>query len=162
MELTPDWVFSETDHAAMGEALAEAAKADALGEVPVGAVVVAPSGEVVARAHNRREAEHDPTAHAEVLALRAAAAHRGDWRLDGHVLYVTLEPCAMCAGACSLARLDCVIWGAPDPVAGFAGSRGNLLDNPGTDLRVKWRGGLRASEASALLEGFFAKLRARL
>jgi tRNA(adenine34) deaminase len=162
MELTPDWAFSETDHAAMGEALAEARKADALREVPVGAVVVAPSGEVVARAHNRREAEHDPTAHAEVLAMRAAAAHLGDWRLEGHTLYVTLEPCAMCAGACGLARLDCVIWGAPDPVAGFVGSRGNLLDNPGTDLRVKWRGGLRAPEASALLEGFFAKLRGRL
>jgi len=162
MELTPDWAFSAADHAAMGEALAEASRAEAAGEVPVGAIVVAPSGEVVARAHNRRESERDPTAHAELLAIRIAARYRSDWRLDGHTLYVTLEPCAMCAGACGLARLDCVVWGAPDPGAGFVGSLGNLLDDPRTGVRVRWRGGLRAAEASALLEGFFAKLRGRL
>lgn len=162
MELTPGWVFSAADHAAMGEALGEAGKAGAMGEVPVGAVIVAPSGEVVAKAHNRRETERDPTAHAEVLALRAAATHLGDWRLEGCTLYVTLEPCAMCAGACGLARLACVVWGAPDPSAGFVGSLGNLLDDPRTGFRVQWRGGLRASEASTLLESFFAKLRGRL
>ncbi|MFI5165414.1 MAG: nucleoside deaminase [Thermoanaerobaculales bacterium] len=162
MELTPEWVFSAADHTAMGVALGEAAKAGAIGEVPVGAVVVAPSGEVIAKAHNRRESERDPTAHAEVLALRAAARYLGDWRLEGCTLYVTLEPCAMCTGACGLARLACVVWGAPDPGAGFVGSLGNLLDDPRTGFRVKWRGGLRASEASTLLESFFAKLRGRL
>jgi tRNA(adenine34) deaminase len=158
-ELTPGWVFSEADHAAMGVALDEARNAAEDGEVPVGAVLVAPDGQVVARAHNRRESGHDPTAHAEILALRGAAAAVGSWRLDGFTLYVTLEPCAMCAAAAVLARLACVVWGAPDPKAGFAGSLGNLLDDPRLNHRVAVRGGLRREEAAALLERFFANLR---
>jgi tRNA(adenine34) deaminase len=157
--LTPSWVFSEADRAAMGVALEEARTAAEVGEVPVGAVLVAADGQVVARAHNQRESGHDPTAHAEILALRGAAAAVGSWRLDGSTLYVTLEPCAMCAAATVLARLACVVWGAPDPKAGFAGSLGNLLDDPRLNHRVAVRGGLRAEEAAALLERFFAKLR---
>ena len=158
-ELTPGWVFSEADHAAMAIALEEARNAAKDGEVPVGAVLVAPDGQVAARTHNRRESGHDPTAHAEILALREAAAAVGGWRLDGFTLYVTLEPCAMCAAAAVLARLACVVWGATDPKAGFAGSLGNLLDDPRLNHRVAVRGGLRSEEATALLETFFAKLR---
>ena len=158
-ELTPSWVFSEADHVAMGVALNEARTGAEVGEVPVGAVLVAPNGQVVARAYNRRESGRDPTAHAEILALRGAAAAVGSWRLDGFTLYVTLEPCAMCAAAAVLARLACVVWGAPDPKAGFAGSLGNLLDDPRLNHRVAARGGLRSEEAAALLERFFAKLR---
>jgi tRNA(adenine34) deaminase len=159
MEPTPEWVFTVADHEAMGEALAEAVRAAAEGEVPVGAVVLAPNGEVLAKAHNRRESDLDPTAHAEVLALRRAAQRRNDWRLDGCTLVVTLEPCAMCAAACVAARLACVVFGAADPTAGFVGSLGNLLDDPRLGFRVRWRSGLRAAEASALLESFFANLR---
>jgi tRNA(adenine34) deaminase len=158
-ELTPDWVFSDADRTAMGVALQEARAAAEAGEVPVGAVVAAPDGRVLGRAHNRRESSHDPTAHAEVLALRTAAAALGSWRLDGCTLYVTLEPCAMCAAAAVLARLACVVWGTSDPKAGFAGSLANLLDDPRLNHRVAVRGGLRAEEAVALLETFFAKLR---
>ena len=143
----------------MREALLEAGKALAAGDVPVGAIVTGPDGVVLSRSHNRRQAAHDPTAHAEILALRSAGASLGTWRLSGCTLYVTLEPCAMCAAACVLARLDCLVWGAKDPKAGFAGSLGNLLEDPRLNFRVAWRGGLRAEEASTLLEGFFAKLR---
>jgi len=143
----------------MATALEEARAAAAAGDVPVGAVVVSAEGREVARGRNRREGDRDPTAHAEVLALRAAAKALGSWRLDGCTLYVTLEPCAMCAAAAVLARLACVTWGAPDPKAGFAGSLANLLDDPRLNHRVAWRGGLLAEEAGRLLEGFFAKLR---
>ena len=159
MDLTPEWAFDAGEHAAMGEALEEATRASAAGDVPVGAVVVDSEGAVLARAGNRREAEQDPTAHAELLALRAASQALGSWRLAGCTLFVTLEPCAMCAAACVHARLDRVVWGAPDPRAGFAGSVGNLLEDPRLGHRVAWRGGLRAPEASALLERFFANLR---
>jgi tRNA(adenine34) deaminase len=158
-ELTPDWVFSEADGAVMGIALEEARAAEAAGDVPVGAVVSAPDGRVLARAHNRRESSRDPTAHAEILTLRGAAASLRSWRLEGCTLYVTLEPCAMCAAAVVASRLACVVWGAPDPKAGFAGSLGNLLDDPRLNHRVAVRGGLRAEECAALLERFFAKLR---
>jgi tRNA(adenine34) deaminase len=156
---TPDWVFSEADRAAMGAALEEGRAAEAAGDVPVGAVVLSPDGRTVARAHNARESGCDPTAHAEILALRQAAGVLGSWRLEGCTLYVTLEPCAMCAAAAVLARLACVVWGAPDPKAGFAGSLANLLDDPRLNHRVAVRGGLRAEESAALLERFFAKLR---
>ncbi len=159
VELTPDWAFSEVDRSAMAAALEEARAAAAAGDVPVGAVVVSPEGRELARGRNRREGDRDPTAHAEVLALRGAARTLGGWRLDGCILYVTLEPCAMCAAAAVLARLGCVTWGAPDPKAGFAGSLANLLDDPRLNHRVAWRGGLLAEEAGRLLEGFFAKLR---
>ena len=158
-EPTPDWVFSDGDREAMDLALAEARLALAEGEVPVGAVITAADGGLLARARNRREADGDPTAHAEIVALRSAAARLGSWRLDGCTLYVTLEPCAMCAAAAVLARLGCVVWGAPDAKAGFAGSLANLLDDPRLDHRVAVRSGLRGGEAKALLERFFANLR---
>jgi tRNA(adenine34) deaminase len=158
-ELTPDWAFSEADHAAMGVALEEARMAAEVGDVPVGAVLVSADGKLLARAHNRRESGNDPTAHAEILALRGAAAAVGSWRLDGCTLYVTLEPCAMCAAASVLARLASVVWATPDPKVGFAGSLANVLDDPRLNHRVAVRGGLRADEAEVLLQQFFAKLR---
>ena len=131
----------------------------AAGEVPVGAVIVGPAGQLLARSGNRRERDGDPTAHAEILALRGAGKRLGTWHLDGCTLYVTVEPCAMCAAACVLARLGCVVWATADPKAGFAGSCGNLLDDARLNHRVATRSGLRAREAGALLSGFFAKLR---
>jgi len=160
-ELTPEWAFDEGDRGAMRRALDEARAAAGAGDVPVGAVVVDGSGVIVASAHNQRVAAGDPTAHAEILALREASRAAGSWRLDGHVLYVTLEPCAMCAAACVLSRLGAVVWGAPDEKAGFAGSLGNLLDDPRLNHRVGWRGGLLAGECAALLTDFFANLRGR-
>jgi tRNA(adenine34) deaminase len=159
VELTPDWAFDDRDQIAMAEALVEAGQTARSRDVPVGAVVVDPEGTIVGRGRNRREELNDPTAHAEILALREAARARGDWRLDGCTLYVTLEPCAMCAAACVNARLDCVVWGVPDPKAGFAGSRGNLLEDPRLPHLVRWRAGLRRREAAALLRHFFANLR---
>ncbi len=161
IERTPDWAFSDADRAAMRAALEEARAAFDDGEVPVGAVVTAADGRELARAHNRREAAGDPTAHAEMLAIRAAAAALGGWRLDGCTLYVTLEPCPMCAAAAVLARVGCVVWGTADPKAGFAGSLANLLDDPRLNHRVAVRRGLAQEEAAALLERFFAKLRDR-
>lgn len=139
----------------MDEALAEARAAETHGDVPVGAVVVR-DGHVIARAHNERELRGDPTAHAEVLALRAAAAAVGSWRLDGCVLYVTLEPCTMCAGAIVLARVPRLVYGATDPKAGAVGS---LFDVPRDDRlnhRVDVVAGVRADECGALLRRFFA------
>jgi len=160
-ELTPEWAFDERDRGPMRRALDEARAAAVAGDVPVGAVVVNASGAIVAAAHNQRVAVGDPTAHAEILALREASRAAGSWRLDGHVLYVTLEPCAMCAAACVVSRLDAVVWGTPDEKAGFAGSLGNLLDDPRLNHRVGWRGGLLAGECAALLTDFFANLRGR-
>lgn len=142
----------------MAIALAEAAAAAARGEVPVGAVVVC-GGQEVARAGNRREHEHDPTAHAEILALRAAARRLGDWRLEGHSLYVTLEPCPMCLSACRQTRLELVVWGAADPVAGACGSVLDLAEHPRLGPPLAHRGGLEAEAASQLLRRFFAKQR---
>ncbi len=160
-DATPDWAFSQDERAGMALALEEARIAAAAGDVPVGAVILNATGAVAARARNRREADGDPTAHAEILALRAAARALGSWRLDGCTLLVTLEPCAMCAAAAVLARVASVIWGAPDPKGGFAGSLANLLDDPRLNHRVAVRGGLMADEAGAQLEEFFAKLRDR-
>jgi tRNA(adenine34) deaminase len=159
VELTPDWAFDDRDQYAMAEALLEAAKTAVSGDIPVGAVVVDHKGTIVGRGHNQREQNHDPTAHAEVLALREAAKRLGDWRLEGCTLYVTLEPCAMCAAASVNARLDAVVWATPDAKAGFAGSRGNLLEDPRLPHQVRWRSGLREREAAALLRDFFANLR---
>ncbi len=142
----------------MVEALAEAAAAGRRGEVPVGAVVVV-GGEIVGRAGDRRRAAADPTAHAEILALRAATAAAGDWRLPGAVLYVTLEPCPMCAAACRQARLDLVIWGAADPVAGACGSVLDLAEDPRLGPPLAHRGGLAAEAAGEILRDFFAKRR---
>ncbi len=158
---TPDWVFSDAERTAMTVAVEEARAAADSGDVPVGAVVLGPDGAILARAHNRREADGDPTAHAEILALRSASRELGSWRLEGCTLVVTLEPCAMCASAAVLARLACVIWGTADPKAGFAGSLGNLLDDRRLNHRVAVRGGLMAKQAGSLLERFFAKLRDR-
>lgn len=159
--LTPAWAFTEADRQAMEWALAEAELALEAEEVPVGAVVVSPLGDVLARAGNRRERDRDPTAHAEILALRQAGQALGQWRLEGCTLYVTVEPCAMCAAACVMARLECVVWGAPDPKAGFAGTVANLLADPRLNHRVAWRGGLAADAATVLMARFFAKLRGK-
>jgi tRNA(adenine34) deaminase len=123
-------------------------------DVPIGAVV-ARGGDILAAAGNERELARDPTAHAEILALRAAAAAEGSWRLDGCSLYVTLEPCAMCAGAVVLARLDRVVFGAPDPKAGFVGSLGNLLEDARLNHRTPSTGGVLVEECGELLRSFF-------
>ena len=123
-------------------------------DVPIGAVV-ARNGEVLSAAGNERELRGDPTAHAEVLALRAAADTVGSWRLEGCSLLVTLEPCAMCAGAIVLARVDRLVFGATDPKAGFAGSLGDLVRDPRLNHRVEVRPGLLAEESAELLRSFF-------
>ena len=147
-----------TDERFMALALEEARLAAAAGEVPVGAVVVC-GDIVVARAGNRTLRDQDPTAHAEVLALRAAASALKDWRLAGCTLYVTLEPCAMCAGAIVLARLDRVVFGAWDDKAGMAGSVGDVLRHPRLNHRPQVATGLFEREASALLKTFFDERR---
>jgi len=144
----------------MGEALAEAAVAAQIGEVPIGAVVVC-DGRVLARGYNRRETERDPTAHAEIVALRRAARHLGGWRLLGCTLYVTLEPCAMCAGAMVQARLPRLVYGAPDPLAGAVGSVVDLLREPRWPHTVEVTAGVRAEECAEILRRFFDTLRRR-
>ena len=146
---------SDPETAAMRLALSEAAAAADHDDVPVGAVVLL-DGEVIARRHNERELQGDPTAHAEVLALRDAAAARGSWRLDGATLVSTLEPCPMCAGAALAARLDRIVFGAADPKAGACGSLYNLAADPRLNHEMAVAGGLLADEAAELLRGFFA------
>jgi len=140
----------------MGEALAVATGALASGDVPVGAVVVSPSGEVIGRGCNLREAQGDPTAHAEVVAMREAAAKLGTWRLEDCALVVTLEPCAMCAGALMLARVARLVLGAWDPKAGACGSVWDLVRDRRATHRVEVVGGVREAECSQLLLDFFA------
>lgn len=140
---------------AMGEALAEARLSLADGDVPVGAVVLDPEGRTVGRGHNRREAAHDPTSHAEILALREAAASAGTWRLDGHTLVVTLEPCAMCAGALLQARIPRLVIGAWDEKAGAAGSKWDLVRDGRIGAKVEVVSGVREPECAALLTAFF-------
>jgi tRNA(adenine34) deaminase len=142
----------------MAAALEEARDAAAAGEVPVGAVVVR-EGELIARASNRTVRDQDPTAHAETLALRAASRAVGSWRLVGCTLYVTLEPCAMCAGALVLARVDRVVFGAWDDKAGMAGSVGDLLRHPRLNHRPAVLGGVDAEVSSLLLREFFTARR---
>ena len=142
----------------MREALAEAEQALAHGDVPVGAVVVR-DGAIVGRGHNRKEADADPTAHAEMIALREAARTLGGWRLVGATLYCTLEPCPMCAGAMVSARLPRLVYGADDPKAGAVGSVVELLRDPRFNHRVTVVRGVLAEESQALLEQFFIKLR---
>lgn len=144
-----------TDEAAMAAALEQARLAASIGEVPVGAVVVI-DGEIVAARHNEREATIDPTAHAEVLALRDAAAVVGDWRLEGASLVVTLEPCPMCAGAALAARVSRVVFGAYDPKAGAAATLYNLLVDPRFNHNAEVIGGVREDECGALLTEFFS------
>ena len=140
----------------MDLALEQARAAPASGDVPVGAVVVDPAGAVVGSGRNRREADRDPTAHAELLALREAARAAGSWRLDGHTLVVTLEPCPVCAGAVVLARVARVVLGAWDPKAGAAGSVWDIVRDRRVNHRVEVVGGVREAECSALLLDFFA------
>lgn len=140
----------------MGLAIDEARLALGTGDVPVGAVVVGPDGQVVGRGHNAREATGDPTAHAEVLALRDAAQTLGEWRLAGCTLVVTLEPCAMCAGATMLARVPRLVLGAWDEKAGATGSVWDLVRDRRSTHRVEVVGGVREEECAALLLDFFA------
>ncbi|MGI8809629.1 MAG: nucleoside deaminase [Acidimicrobiales bacterium] len=147
-----------TDDEAMGVALVEARRAPEHGDVPVGAVALV-GGEVVAADHNRREQLADPTAHAEVLVLRAAATAVGGWRLGDVTLVVTLEPCPMCAGALVAARLGRLVFGAPDPRAGACGSIYNLCADPRLNHDVPITHGVRAAESTKLLAEFFAARR---
>lgn len=146
------------DQTAMGVALDEAARAAEAGDVPIGAVVVL-DGEVVAQAHNQRERRGDPTAHAEVLALQAAASALGRRRLSGASLVVTLEPCPMCAGAAWAAQVDRVVFGAADPRAGAAGSLYNLAVDPRLNHRSTVVAGVLAEDCAAVLTRFFADRR---
>jgi len=146
--------------AAMGEAITEALAAAASADVPVGAVVTDAAGRVIGRGRNRREETHDPTAHAEVLAIRQAAATVGDWQLPGCTLVVTLEPCVMCAGAILAAGIPVVVFGAWDEKAGAAGSVYDVLRDRRLNHRAEVLGGIRAEECSALLLDFFAERRA--
>ena len=143
------------DEWAMGIALDEARRSVLTGDVPVGAVVVAPGAHVVGWGHNTREDEQDPTAHAEVVALRDAAANLGRWRLDDCTLVVTLEPCLMCAGAAILARVPRVVFGAWDPKAGAVGSQWDVLRDRRAMHHVEVVGGVRAEESAVLLQRFF-------
>lgn len=148
----------------MREALAEARRAAEIGEVPIGAVIVREGesgGEIVGRGHNRREIDQDPLAHAEILAIRQAAARVGGWRLTGCTMYVTLEPCAMCAGALVNSRVERLVWGAPDPKAGWCGTLGNLVQDPRLNHRLEMAAGVLAEDSAALLRSFFASLRKR-
>jgi tRNA(adenine34) deaminase len=146
--------FTVTDERLMGLAMEQAREAEGHGDVPIGAVL-ARDGEPLAAAGNERELRRDPTAHAELLAIRAAAKALGGWRLPGTVLYVTLEPCPMCAGAIVLARVPEVVFGAADPKAGASGSVLDVLGEPALNHRPLVRRGLMESESAALLRRFF-------
>ena len=143
----------------MREALVEARRAEAAGDVPIGAVIVR-ERRIIARAGNRRAADNDPVAHAELVAIRAAAATLADWRLTGCTLYVTLEPCVMCAGAIVLARVDTVVYGAADPKAGAVETLYHLLDDPRLNHRPTVIAGVLADECGQMLTDFFRRQRA--
>ncbi len=146
-------------HDAMRFALDEATAALSTGDVPIGAVVLDEDGVVLGRGRNVREAQHDPTGHAEIVALRVAAAARGEWRLAGCTLVVTLEPCTMCAGAAVLARVDRLVFGAFDPKAGAVGSLWDVVRDRRLNHRPEVRSGVLAEESTALLDSFFAAQR---
>ena len=154
--MLPSWVFDDNDRAFMAEALVEAVAAGERGEVPVGAVLVASDGQIIGEGWNRPIGAHDPTAHAEIVALRAAANAAGNYRLPGTTLYVTLEPCPMCAGAIVHARVERVVFGAVDPRSGAAGSTFDLLPS---DERfnhyTRCEGGVLAQESADMLRRFF-------
>ncbi len=143
----------------MRAALAEAAAAAGTGDVPVGAVVLDAAGAVVARGRNRREADGDPTAHAEIIAIRAAAGAAGGWRLDGLTLVVTLEPCTMCAGAITAARLSRLVFGAPDPRAGAVGSLWDVVRDQRLTPVPEVIGGVLADECLKIIRTFFQERR---
>lgn len=159
MTVPPPESLTRNDHERWMETALAAARACAEhGDVPIGAAVVR-EGELLAVAGNERELRADPTAHAEVIALREAAAKLGGWRLPGTTLYITLEPCSMCAGAIVLARVPTVVFGAYDPKAGAAGSVLNVLDEPALNHRPEVIGGVLEAECAAELRGFFAAKR---
>lgn len=143
----------------MRAALDEARAALLTGDVPIGALVLDATGEVIGRGRNVREAQHDPTGHAEVVALRAAAAHRGEWRLEGCTLVVTLEPCTMCAGAAVQSRVQRVVFGAYDDKAGAVGSLWDVVRDRRLNHRPEVIAGVLAAESTALLEDFFTQRR---
>ncbi|WP_132012525.1 tRNA adenosine(34) deaminase TadA [Hydrogenispora ethanolica] len=147
-----------TDERYMREALAQAAEAGSIGEIPIGAIVVR-EDRIVARAHNLREQSGDPTAHAEILALREAAAAQSHWRLADATLYSTLEPCPMCAGALVQARVKRLVFGAADPKAGATGSLMNIVQDPRLNHRVEVTSGILAEECGKILKEFFQKRR---
>lgn len=147
--------MTAADLDAMRRALVLAAEAGAAGDVPVGAVVLDARGAVIGEGRNLREQTHDPTAHAEIVALRAAAERHGGWNLEGHTLVVTLEPCIMCAGAILQARIGRVVFGAWDDKAGAAGSMYDVLRDRRLPYRAEVVGGIRADEATAQLQAFF-------
>ena len=139
----------------MLEALAQAQKAENTGEMPVGCVIVK-DGRIIARGHNEREISHDPTAHAEIVAIRRAAKALGSWRLNGCALYVTLEPCPMCAGAIVQSRVEKLVFGAYDDAAGCAGSVYRITEDPAFNHFCKAEGGVMEGECKAMIDGFFA------
>ena len=143
----------------MRAALAVAQQASASGDVPVGAVIVNSSGEIVATGHNERELNIDPTAHAEIVAIRRAAEKLGDWHLTDHTLVVTLEPCAMCAGAIAQSRLQTVVFGAWDEKAGAVGSVWDLLRDPRSTFRTEVRAGVLAEQCGDLIKSFIQEVR---
>ena len=153
--------MSFSDHEVIGLALEEAALALPGGDVPIGAIVLSPAGEVIGRGHNLREASGDPTGHAEVVALRQAASAVGEWRLAGCTLAVTLEPCTMCAGAIVLSRVARLVFGAYDDKAGAVGSLWDVVRDRRLNQRPEVRGGVRAEEAAQVLADFFAGHRLR-
>jgi tRNA(adenine34) deaminase len=152
---------SDLDIRWMRLALAEADAASAVGEVPVGCVLVSADGALLARGHNERETLNDPTAHAEMIAIRAAAQKVGSWRLDDVVAYVTLEPCPMCAGALVHARVGRVVYGCDDPKAGAVATLLSIGQDPRLNHRFEVRGGILAMESADRLRAFFASLRAK-
>jgi tRNA(adenine34) deaminase len=148
--------LSDCDY--MREALREAAKAGEMGEIPIGAVIVK-DGEILARAHNLKETRQDPTAHAEMVAISEAVARLGYWRLEGATMYVTLEPCPMCAGALVMARVQRLVYGAADPKAGAVGSLMDIARHPGLNHRLEVKAGVLEEESAGLMKEFFRKLR---
>lgn len=149
---------NEADQEFMREALAEAGKAARIGEVPIGAVIVYEE-KIIARAHNLKETTGDPTAHAELLALRTAAQLRQGWRLSGATLYTTLEPCPMCAGAMVMARISRLVYGAMDPKAGSAGTLMNIVQDERFNHKVEITSGVLATECGNILKEFFRERR---
>jgi tRNA(adenine34) deaminase len=149
----------QRDQLFMDMALSLAQTAAKVGEVPVGSVVVH-DGKIIAQAHNRRELDQDPCAHAELLAMRLAAKALGSWRLEGCTVYVTLEPCAMCAGAMVLARIERCVYGCTDPKGGFLGTLGDLSAHPDLNHRFEVTSGVQAEECADELRSFFQRIRA--
>jgi len=150
----------EVDLSFMQAALAEARSAFAIGEIPIGSVVVY-EGRVIGKGHNLRECDNDPTAHAEIVAIREAARALDSWRLTGCTLYVTIEPCPMCAGALVMARVDRLVYGAPDPKAGAVDSLFDLVRDPRLNHRVDVTAGVLREDCADLMQAFFRQLRAR-